>query len=365
MTHRFPHTTRRVRLPQAAAILAALLAAGPGGACAAEPGWQLLSVSGAGGSGRLALHLSRDWSTPQPDVVRAVVTIHGKHRDAAHYDAIAHEALARAGTPGAGTLLITPRFATDDEAGGAGGGQLGWHGNGWMDGDLATTPSPLSSFDAMDAIIARLSDRRLFPHLRQIVLAGHSAGAQFVQRYAVLTHGEARAIQAGIAVRYVIANPSSYSWFGSDRPTAGGGLAPYPADECPGFNEWKYGLQALPPYAGNARPGDLERGYAGRDVTYLLGSLDTDPALRALDHSCAAEAQGATHLQRGHAFFHSLQLRHPHGLQQLLHEIPGVGHDATAMLTSGCALAAIYDTPSCGNPVAPAGITAPSRSALP
>ncbi len=180
--------------------------------------WRRLAVIDGRGSGELALQLSRDWSVPQPDIVRAVITIHGEHRDARAYGRIASDALATAGASGRGTLLVTPRFP-------AGGppSLLRWPGAGWIDGQAASAPAALSSFEAMDALIDRLADRARFPSLRSIVLVGHSAGAQFMQRYAVLGRGEARAALAGIAMRHVIANPSSYAYFAasaSSGPTA-------------------------------------------------------------------------------------------------------------------------------------------------
>lgn len=329
---------------------------------------QPLTVFAPGGSGRLLLYVSRDWSVPQPDIVRAVITVHGEHRDADRYDAIARDALARAGAAGQGTLLVTPRFAGGAAPDEAAPDRLRWPGNGWMDGAASADPSAVSSFAALDAIVARLSDRVLFPRLHEIVLVGHSAGGQLVQHYAVLGHGEARAAAVGIAMRHVVANPSSYAYFSPDRPTADGHFVPYPVDVCPDFDRWKYGMQELPSYAGDARPADLERDYVRRDVTILLGALDTDPELRALDHSCAAEAQGESHAARGHDFFRYLQSRHPTDLRQRLHDVAGVGHDAAAMLTSACALAAIYDTPPCAGPASVAAMPAasdPSPAASP
>ncbi|WP_204259674.1 YXWGXW repeat-containing protein [Lichenicola cladoniae] len=317
---------------------------------------QSIGVSNFRGTGRLPLFVSRDWSKPQYDITRAVITIHGEQRDADTTDSIAQAGLAKAGPAGLGTLLVTPLFPDDDDRPAA--DTLRWHHNEWMDGQMASAPAALSSFDAMDAIIARLSDHSLFPALKTIVLVGHSGGGQFVQRYAVLTHGEARAAQAGIAMRYVIANPSSYAYFSPDRPTEAGGFTPYPLDQCHRFNRWKYGLEDLPIYGGDARPSELERDYVQRDIEYLLGTLDTDPDRTAIDKSCGAEAQGPNRYERGHDYFRYLQARHPSDLRQQLHDVPGVGHDTSGMLTSDCALAAIYDAPLCGRrPAATAVVT--------
>ena len=333
------------------AALAVLLCATAGASAGAAE--TSLAVSDGPASGRVMLLASRDLARPQPDIVRAVITIHGLHRDAGHYDAIARQALAMAGPAGRGTLLLTPRFAGAGHGGPA--DLLRWPGNTWMDGQPATAPALLSSFAVMDGLLARLSDRRLFPALATVVLVGHSAGGQFVQRYAVLGHGLGRAAAAGLAVRFVIANPSSYAYPDRDRPTQAGGFAQGPAAACPGYDRWKYGLDGLPAYAGAAPATALARAYVARDVTILLGGLDDDPALAVLDKSCAAEAQGPTHLARGRAFVRLLRTRYAGAPHQRLHEIAGVGHDAAGMLTSACALAAIYGTAPCEAPKPAAG----------
>lgn len=346
----------RAQTPIAAPAAVSLPAASPD---AARP--QSIAVDSFRGNGRLPVLGSRDLETAQPDIVRAVITIHGRDRDAASYDRIARDGLARAGAAGIGTLLLTPRFADDGDPDLA-RDTLRWHGNDWMEGGLADGPAALGSFEALDAILARLSDRKLFPALRTIVLAGHSGGAQLVQRYAVLGHMPKLLTAKGLQVRFLVANPSSYSYFTADRPTQDGGFAPFPLDQCHRFDDWKYGMHALPDYADGASGAVLEQDYVQRDVTYLLGTADTDPSLDALDRSCAAEAQGPNHLIRGRDFVRYLRLRHPIGLNQYEYDIAGVGHDAQAMLTSDCALATIYDAPLCGHvpPPVAARTTAPA-----
>jgi hypothetical protein len=289
----------------------------------------------------LPLYVSRDWDRPLPEVTRAVLVIHGQLRNAEVYWRSALAAAVAAGPAAATTLMIVPQFLADIDLPGRdlGPDTLHWGLDGWMGGEPAHGPAPLSSFDALDAIVARLADRARFPNLRQIVVAGHSAGAQVVQRYAVLNRSGAAL--AGVSLRYVVANPSSYAYFDTLRP-AGDGFAPYPAADCPGFNEWKYGLQDLPPYAPGVPDAALEARYASRRVTYLLGQADTNPNHPALDKSCMGEAQGPYRLARGRLYVAYMQARHPQGLNQVLVEVPGVGHDGDAMLTSPGGLAALF-----------------------
>ena len=188
----------------------------------------------------------------------------------------------------------------------------------------------------------RLADRRLFPDLSQVVVAGHSGGGQMAQRYAVLGQAEATLRAQGTAVRYVVANPSSYAWFSADRPVEA------IVRTCPSYNRWKYGMTDLPPYAARQDAAALETRYAARDVVYLLGTLDTNPNHPVLDKSCMGETQGPYRYARGHAYFASLQTMFGAKLHQTLHDVPGVGHDGDKMLTSACGLAALFDIPGCG-----------------
>jgi pimeloyl-ACP methyl ester carboxylesterase len=214
---------------------------------------------------------------------------------------------------------------------------LRWQGNEWMGGGLSTGPNPLSSYAALDEIVARVSDRKQFPDVKQIVIFGHSGGAQVVQRYALLAKDQPALKANGIRLRFVVANPSSYAYFNEQRPVA------FDHAQCPGFNRWKYGLADMPVYAGGQTPLQVESAYVKREVIYLLGQQDVDPEHPALDKSCAAEAQGAYRLMRGKLYFGYLLRRHPEGVNQRLIEVPGVGHDGDGMLTSAEGQKALFD----------------------
>jgi predicted alpha/beta superfamily hydrolase len=44
----------------------------------------------------------------------------------------------------------------------------------------------MSSYTAVDNIIKAFNNATLYPNLKHIVIAGHSLGGQFVQRYAMV-----------------------------------------------------------------------------------------------------------------------------------------------------------------------------------
>lgn len=308
-----------------------------------------LNVATHAGSGTVPVFSNGDWLAPMRDVKRAVILIHGRLRNADTYFNLAERACALAGGDAGDTLLIVPQFlaSADVRAHALPPSTLHWEWTSWMGGDNAEGPAPLSSFDVLDAILQTLASREQFASLTEVVIAGHSGGGQVVQRYAVVTRGEGPLVVRGIAVRYVVANPSSYVYFDAMRPTASGEFAAFDTTACPSFNRWKYGLEDLPAYAssgeGAASTDALESRYARRDVTVLLGGADCDPQHPALDRSCAAQTQGEHRLARGLAYARYMASRHPErAAKHRTFVIDGVGHDANGIFGSVHGLAALF-----------------------
>ena len=301
------------------------------------------------GGGALALYASRPLGdgSVQADIDRAVLVFHGRLRDADVYWRSAQKAAAAAPESSQHTLLIVPQFLAERDVAAhqLTPDTLRWSLEGWMGGDSALGPAPVSSFEAIDAVLALLADRHRFPRLRQVVVAGHSGGGQVVQRYAVVGQGETALAAAGVKVRYAVANPSSYLYFNPDRPRADGSFGPADGQACPGFDAWKYGWNGAPAYARQLSPEAYEQRYVQRDVVYLLGGADINPQHPALDRSCAAETQGPYRLYRGQHYLAYLRQRHP-DLAQQAKVVPGVGHEGDRMLSSGCGLAALFDDPA-------------------
>ena len=101
---------------------------------------------------------------------------------------------------------------------------LRWQREKWSDGDPADGPAPLSAFDVVDALLAKLGDRAMFPNLSQVVLALLAfAGGQLVQRYAIVGRGELALGQAGYACAMLSAarRAMPISLMNGHCPTAG------------------------------------------------------------------------------------------------------------------------------------------------
>ena len=279
-------------------------------------------------AGDLSVGLSQDWRQPLPDMTRALIIVHGRLRNAQTYLQSGEDAAEHAGQA-THTLVIAPQFLNESDVkrNHLDNQLLHWNGNDWMAGEPSTGPGQISSYGALDQIIKHLGNRKLFPALKEIVVAGHSGGGQVVQRFALTSHDHPKLQTEGIGLRYVVANPSSYAYFSPQRPVK------FDAASCPGFNDWKYGLRNLPAYAKGRSVEALEQAYVSRNITYLLGQQDTDPNHHALDKGCEAETQGAYRLIRGHNYFDYLKQRHPQ-LGHRLVEVPGVGHNGDGMFTS-------------------------------
>jgi hypothetical protein len=251
-------------------------------------------------------------------VRRAIIIIHGRRRDAPFYADLAAAAFC---DDAADVLIIAPQFLTaaDIAHHHLPANSLHWHETGWMQGEEALGAARISAFAALDYLIDTLTDPSRYPALEHIIIAGHSGGGQLVQRFAILSN-------TPHAVRFVVANPSSYAWFGPDRPHA--------ANADPRVTRWKYGLDARPAYGAPLDDDALEQRYINRDVHYLLGMLDCDPQHAMLDRSPAAMSQGADRLERGRNFWASLRQRHGAALRHHYLEIPDIAHDPARLFAN-------------------------------
>ena len=296
--------------------------------------------------------------TSDTSVRRAVIVIHGTGRNASSYYNTIVSAASAAGA-GSETILLAPHFLiqadiTDLHLGSE---ILYWAEPGWKQGDASLNPSPagISSFSVIDSISMRLAAN--FPNLEQIVICGHSAGGQFVQRYAAgnLVDGTLTR-ERGISVRYVVANPGSYMYLDGQRWVTGTGYnfavpSPLPPGCTTTYNAYKYGLDGIPVghYMAIPSAADIRENYRLRRVTYLIGELDTSTTDPDLDVSCEANTQGSYRRERGevfreylHDFYATTGVCHDWSL------VPGVGHNSDGMLNSACGRRAIFNYGDCG-----------------
>jgi pimeloyl-ACP methyl ester carboxylesterase len=301
------------------------------------------------------------------NITRAFVFVHGINRDGDNHfrTALAAAFLANALDD---TIIVAPRFASNSGTPGNEAGncrdtlatdEANWicenqRSDTWRSGGAAIGGNTLSSFDFMDEILRMLARKEFFPNLKTIVVAGHSAGGQFVTRYEMLNQVHDK---LGIPISYVVANPSSYTYVDSLRPTASALAAtataqgassshqspaflPYAdAKNCTGFDTWPYGLKGRTGYASRLTDEQITQQLVARPVTYLLGEADVLP-LGVFDTSCPAVAQGTTRLARGLAF-HRYVNESLHAHHNVI-VVPFCSHSQRCMFTSDVALTLIF-----------------------
>ena len=306
-----------------------------------------------GGPARSLVYRTYSLDVPNDRIRRALVMVHGTLRNPERYFQTATAAAFLAGALD-DAVVVAPRIASAE---GTCHDQLApdevsWScsGDSWRSGGSAPAHKDLSSFDFMDAILRKLANRRVFPSLTAIVVAGHSAGGQFVARYEMSN----RVHDAlGVPVFYVVANPSSYAWPDATRPLPSGDAAPdtaalgwkeekphtnftYGTFEgaagCQGYDVWPFGLERRSGgYTAGMSDDQLKKQLAARPTTYLLSQVDTLP-LGGFDSSCAAMAQGATRRARGEAYakFVNEHLGAKHGVAI----VPECGHNDRCVYTT-------------------------------
>lgn len=321
-------------------------------------------VTVKGGPARALVYRSHSLDAANDAITRAVVVIHGQGRDADSYfrHALAAAFLANALET---SIVVTPRIASN-------GGrncrdtlaadELNWVCEGpdsWRSGGAATGRDGITSFDLVDEILQRVARRDVFPNLKSIVLVGHSAGGQYVTRYGMANRIHEK---LGVAITYVVANPSSYTYPDGLRPTASAlpssvaagapGYAPGvpakppdpfvafgDAEGCTNYDNWPYGLKHRVGYAAKLGDDELKGQLASRPVTYLLGELDILP-LYGFDGSCAAMAQGPTRLARGLAY--ARYVNEKFGAKHKAVVVPACGHNARCMFGAEAALPLLF-----------------------
>jgi pimeloyl-ACP methyl ester carboxylesterase len=316
-------------------------------------------IAHAGGQARSLVYATHSLDEPNAAASRALIMVHGGERDANHYYDTATAAAFLAGALET-TVIVAPRYPADDDPRAV--NEVLWSAGGqdtWRAGGRSPMNSLLTSFDVMDDVIRRLANKKNFPNLTRIVVAGHSAGGQFVNRYAMANSVHATPL---VSLSYVVANPSSYAWPVAVRPSPTGdadpllaaraalgpdgnrvrtnySFGPFDSSKASDYNRWPAGLQDRVGYSARIDEQLLIRQLIERPTTYLLGQLDT-LALAGFDSSPRGMAQGPTRRARGEAFFKYVTELMGAKHQALI--VPNCGHSARCIFTADAVLPIIF-----------------------
>lgn len=174
--------------------------------------------------------------------------------------------------------------------------------------ELKLNPQEQWTYPVIDRVASRV--RQLTGAKGKFVLYGHSAGAQFVERYLLLS-------DKGTFSQFILAQAGWYTL--PDLKTT-----------------WPYGVKGVPV--------DEERikTLLGQSVYVLLGSNDTASADGILRHNRETDRQGKNRLDRGQYFFGRArklagQVKTP--FKWSLTVIPGAGHSNRQMVDTAAEIA--------------------------
>ncbi len=317
-------------------------------------------VSLGSGPARSLIYRSRSLDARDANVRRALIMVHGTNRNADHYFSTAVTAAFLAGALD-DAIVISPRIAS--AAGNCkdalAPNEVSWSctGDSWRSGGNAASHPDLTSFDFVDAILKKLANKAMFPNLRAIVVAGHSAGGQFVARYQMANRVHDT---LGVPITYVVANPSSYAWPDATRPQPVGDATPenakgawetdkphtnfsygaFDAAACATYDRWPAGFQNRSGgYTSGTGDAQLKKQMVTRPTTFLFGQVDTLP-LGGFDSSCPAMAQGATRRARGEAYVKYLNEKM--GAKHAMQIVPECGHNDRCVYTTDAVLPVIF-----------------------
>jgi predicted esterase len=288
----------------------------------------------------------------QPQVEQALVMIHGAGRNANDYFASAMSSALTAGKL-LSTVVVSPRLSSHD------GGcrdtlfenEVNWPCEGWRSGQNALNApagQKLFSYDYIDYLLTLFDDKTRFPNLKQIIVAGHSAGGQVVQRYAA---GNRMEPKLKTPVRYIVANPSGYVYMNELRLRSGATCSPdggctgaftlySDGANCTTYNQYKYGLEGLTGYLALSTPDAIRKQYAARKVTYVVGGLDTLQD-SDLEKSCPAMAQGFNRYERGVNYWNYMHVQFKAGHRLVV--VPRCGHNNACMFASPTGAQAVFE----------------------
>ena len=315
-------------------------------------------VTFGGGPARSMVYATYALDATNPAITRALIMVHGAGRNANHYFETSTAAGFLAGALD-NTIIIAPRFIAGQDK--PSPNEVVWPEgqNSWRSGGAAAASPTITSFDFVDEVIRKLADKKVFPNLAKIVVAGHSAGGQFATRYEMTSKVYNT---PGVTISYVVANPSSYAWPAAVRPLPTGDADPATADKealgpdgekvhtkfefgpfdttkARNYNRWPAGLENRAAYSAGPSNEQLIKQLVDRPTTYLLGQVDVLP-LGGFDGSPTATAQGPTRRARGEAFFK--YVTQTLGAKHNVLIVPECGHNDRCIFTTDVVFPVIF-----------------------
>ncbi|KAF9026622.1 hypothetical protein BDZ89DRAFT_1113747 [Hymenopellis radicata] len=266
-------------------------------------------------------------------VQRAVLYIHGANGNSQGYFSAMYQALNKAtqlnpDVNQESVALMAPYF-TSTKNNIERSDIVTWNDVSWYIGANSIYPQGhnVSSYDALDQILQYFNDISIYPNMKEIVVAGHSMGAQMVQRYAAV----GKDLFLHVPVVYWTANPSSFVWLNSQRPLT--------TDSCPTYNDWHHGLENYNmdyerTFVRTLGSLGVRLRYGSRHIAYARGLNDFGD----YKDGCAPDTTGANRGARMYNFLDAF----PADSGDTVDFIAGIGHNTGQMAASESGLNRLF-----------------------
>ena len=272
------------------------------------------------------------------NITRLVVAIHSSNHDANFYFKNTFNLASKLHTE-QNTLIVSPQFLLSSLIDSpVHANYLYWRVYPFLGSSMSTYKNHkarISAYEVLDTLIDKITQKGNFSNLKEIVIFGHSAGGQFVNRYCAYNRFQ----KNGLYVHYIVMAPSSYLYFDNKRPIGkNSSLFKKVPIQIKKYNSWGHGLENL--YRVHRKykitPDMMRKQYAKSNVTYLVGAKDNDPNNKSLSTTQASNLQGSNRLQR--MLFYKKHLQSHFGEMILLRHqffiIPNVGHSSKGLMNS-------------------------------
>ena len=273
------------------------------------------------------------------EVTRLILAIHSSSYNPDTYLDNSLSLLGNDAALNSETLIIAPAFYRKDKTDLS--DIVAWRSSPFWGGSRALYQEKkikLSAYEILDDILTRIITSKYFPNLSDIVILGHSAGGQLVNRYAASnTIEDTVALEHGISMRYLVMAPSSYVYLDGKRVKRDSYTEfKFPFGANKKYNYWGYGLEHLYSYhKRHAITAETIRSqYKYRKVLYLVGERDTKDF--ALDKSKSAMREGGNRLGRLKIYYNYLKHYYGEGITKYhsMAIIPNAGHLGKVLMGS-------------------------------
>jgi hypothetical protein len=304
---------------------------------------QLFTIQKNGKNYTLRYASNHPMGVKNKNIKRLIIYIHGARRNGLDYFEWGLQSV-KAANQNEQTLLIAPQFPSDRDLNhyNHDAQHLFWTSNSWRSGDESASSKKrpmtetISSFSVVDSMISQVCDKKRFPKLKKIVVIGHSAGGQFLQRYAGMT--PMPEILRGYKFRFITMNASSYLYLDDRRPTQNGKELTFTKRDttgCADFNTYPKGFIKPNPYLSKTGVDNFKKQFLERDVVFLMGGSDVDVNDPSLDKSCSGKLQGRFRLERGQFFYQYIQTFSTKKTAiHRLEVVPNVAHSGEKMVNN-------------------------------